>query len=253
MNVGSLLNDINILITKRVGDSSRLEHIKESVENNTQLYDSDRKYVDELIEKHLFKNEDTDDSPIEQTATIKEESPKKEEPEDIHTETLTETTSEGSFCGKCGASKKQDQNFCPKCGVGAISEEESFCPKCGNKVTGNNPCSNCNFSRQNQYHQNNPNGMSQRRYEWKSEGTTLVLTIILGIFGFGGIGHLYLGNLTRGIVILIVGIVLLLVAVFSMGIGLIILIPFAIWVVFDSRSQCRYYNNYLEQNQRPPW
>ena len=95
--------------------------------------------------------------------------------------------------------------------------------------------------------------MNQRRYEWKSEGTTLVLTILLGIFGFGGIGHLYLGNLTRGIVILIVGIVLLLVAVFSMGIGLIILIPFAIWVVFDSRSQCRYYNNYLEQNQRPPW
>jgi len=31
------------------------------------------------------------------------------------------------------------------------------------------------------------------------------------------------------------------------------LIPFAIWVVFDSRKQCKYYNDHLEQTGRPPW
>ena len=223
--MGSLLNDVNILISKRVGDLSRLEHIKETIENNKQLYDSDKKYVDDLIEKHLFSKVPNDSPKVEQTTTIKEETPQKEEPKDTPVETPKETTSDGSFCGKCGASKKQDQNFCPKCGTGAISEEESFCPKCGNKIIGNNPCSNCNFSQQNQYQQNNSNRMSQRRYEWKSEGTTLVLTILLGIVGLGGIGHLYLGNLTRGIVILIVGIILVIVAFATFGIGLIILIP----------------------------
>jgi predicted RND superfamily exporter protein len=79
------------------------------------------------------------------------------------------------------------------------------------------------------------------------------LTIVLGIFGLGGIGHIYLGNITRGIVILIVGIILLIASAVTFGIGLIILIPFAIWVVFDSRKQCKYYNDHLEQTGRPPW
>jgi len=238
--MSNLLDDINLLISKRVGDLSRLDHIKETIEKNKQLYDSDRKYLDELIEKHFFSNEKNDDVPkVETSATIKEE---------LSDEIQTETPSQESFCGNCGSSKGLENNFCPKCGTGTKPQEESFCPKCGNKIIGNNSCSNCNFSQQ-----NNPNRMRQRPYEWKSEGTTLILTIVLGIFGFGGIGHIYLGNITRGIVILVVGIILLLVAVFSMGIGLIILIPFAIWVVFDARSKCKFYNDYLEQNQRPPW
>jgi len=223
----SLLNNVNILITKRVGDLSRLEHIKETIENNKQLYDSDRKYVEELTKKHLFSKELTDDIPKVEQTTTKEELPT-ETTTDSPTETTIEPTSQGSFCANCGASKSKENDFCPKCGTGVNSQQNS--PQ-----------------------QNNPNQTRQRPYEWKSEGTTLILTIVLGIFGFGGIGHIYLGNITRGIVILIVGIVLLLVAIFSMGIGLIILIPFAIWVVFDARSKCKFYNDYLEQNQRPPW
>ena len=75
----------------------------------------------------------------------------------------------------------------------------------------------------------------------------------MGIFGLGGIGHIYLGNITRGFVILIVGFILLIISAVTFGIGLIILIPFAIWVVFDSRKQCKYYNDHLEQTGRPPW
>ena len=93
----------------------------------------------------------------------------------------------------------------------------------------------------------------QRPIEWKSMGVTIVLTVVLGIFGFGGIGHLYLGKIIKGIVILIVGIILLVITIFTMGIGLIILIPYAIWVVYDSYKLCKRYNNDLEQTGRPPW
>ena len=136
--------------------------------------------------------------------------------------------------------------YCTKCGINIDDESTKFCPKCGSSVeirsetpTPKEPSTT-------------PSRL-QRPAEWKSEGTTLILTIVLGIFGFGGIGHIYLGNITRGIVILIVGIILLAVSVVTFGIGLIVLIPFAIWVVFDARKQCRYYNDHLEQTGKTPW
>ncbi len=129
-----------------------------------------------------------------------------------------------------------------------------FCSQCSSLVNNNppnNPQPNYNNPPPQQPDYNhNPN---QRPMQWKSEGTTLVLTVILGIFGFGGIGHIYLGNITRGILILIVGIILLAVAIITIGLGLLILIPFAIWVVFDARKQCKRYNDHLEQTGRPPW
>ncbi len=135
------------------------------------------------------------------------------------------------FCSKCGSEAKDDVKFCPKCGASVSNSGES-------QSTTETKDNNSGF---------------QRKPEWKSEGTTLVLTIVLGLFGFGGIGHIYLGQLGKGIAILIVGIVLLVIAIFSMGIGLIALIPFAIWVVFDARKQCKYYNDYLEKNGKTPW
>lgn len=137
--------------------------------------------------------------------------------------------------------------YCTKCGINIEDESTKFCPKCGSSVE-NNSTETSKESTPN----TNPTRL-QRQPEWKSEGTTLILTIILGIFGFGGIGHIYLGNITRGIVILVVGIVLLLVAIITFGIGLIVLIPFAIWVVFDARKQCKYYNDHLEQTGKTPW
>jgi len=136
------------------------------------------------------------------------------------------------FCSKCGSESDDDTKFCPKCGV-ALNKDS--------------------VEQQSTIDSKNNDSEFQRKPEWKSEGTTLILTIVLGIFGFGGIGHIYLGNITRGIVILIVGIALLLISAFTFGVGLIALIPFAIWVVYDARKQCKYYNNYLEQNHKAPW
>jgi TM2 domain-containing membrane protein YozV/predicted RNA-binding Zn-ribbon protein involved in translation (DUF1610 family) len=137
--------------------------------------------------------------------------------------------------------------YCTKCGINIEDESTKFCPKCGSSVEINST------ETPKESTTNTAPSRPQRPAEWKSEGTTLILTIILGIFGFGGIGHIYLGNITRGIVILIVGLILLVIAVVTFGIGLIALIPFAIWVVFDARKQCKYYNDHLEQTGKPPW
>ena len=139
--------------------------------------------------------------------------------------------------------------YCTKCGINIEDESTKFCPKCGTSLDPNST----ETPTQEEPKTNTVSSRPQRPAEWKSEGTTLILTIVLGIFGFGGIGHIYLGNITRGIVILIVGIILLVVSVVTFGIGLIILIPFAIWVIFDARKQCRHYNDHLEQTGRPPW
>jgi len=143
-----------------------------------------------------------------------------------------------TICLKCSKENPDESKFCAGCGspVNGTSNENTSPPP-----NNSNPPPN---------YGHNPN---QRPAQWKSEGTTLILTIVLGIFGLGGIGHIYLGNITRGIVILIVGIILLVVSAVTFGIGLIILIPFAIWVVFDSRKQCKHYNDHLEQTGKPPW
>lgn len=145
---------------------------------------------------------------------------------------MGKSSEETSFCTKCGAEIIESSNFCSKCGESkikssGIKDEES--------------------------EKKEPRRTFQRPPEWKSEGVTLVLTIVLGIFGFGGIGHIYLGRVLRGITILIVGIILLVIAIVTFGIGLIALIPFAIWVILDARKLCKEYNNHLEQTGKPPW
>ena len=146
--------------------------------------------------------------------------------------------------------------FCPSCGRQNFSSA-THCSECGSVISKtsstNNNSTAPNYNQPPPNYNQPPPNYYQRPPEWKSEGITLVLTIILGICGLGGIGHIYLGLIGKGIVILIVGIILLVVTFFTLGIGLIVLIPFAIWVVFDSRKQCKYYNDHLQRTGRPPW
>ena len=100
---------------------------------------------------------------------------------------------------------------------------------------------------------------------WKSESTTLLLAIILGLFGLSGIGHLYVGGMLKGVVILIAGFMLGVVGVFLtvylpyvFGIlgfmFFIAYIPLYIWQIIDARKLCRYYNDYYEEyGEEPNW
>ena len=113
----------------------------------------------------------------------------------------------------------------------------------------------------------------------KSERITLVLSIVVGLMGIMGVGHIYLGRVRRGVIILIIGIlswtaffipiailgalgeleeepsypavIIGMFGVFAVaGIGVLILF---IWQVLNSRKLCRVYNEYLEQNGKYPW
>ena len=138
-----------------------------------------------------------------------------------------------SFCTNCGQSLKPEAKFCGKCGTGNLPTQDKSPVDTKQNVGSGNTL--------------------QRPPEWKSMGVTMVLTIVLGWFGLGGIGHLYLGKIIKGIVLCVVGIILLIITIFTMGIGIIVLIPFALFVIYDSYRLCKRYNNDLEQTGRPPW
>jgi len=113
----------------------------------------------------------------------------------------------------------------------------------------------------------------------KSEGTTLVLSIIVGLMGIMGIGHIYLGKTKRGIIILVIGIFswsLLFVPTFLVlgseipmdeytlekrltdmisiiAIAIVGVIALFIWQIIDARRLCKKYNKYLLDHEQPPW
>jgi TM2 domain-containing membrane protein YozV len=173
-----------------------------------------------------------------------------------------------AFCDNCGHELRSTAKFCGSCGTSRESIDDTPKPSRGRPTQ---PRKKSRKEELAEYEEeyiprseeraktggSKPKVYKEQRFnrppEWKSMGVTIVLTVVLGFFGLGGIGHLYLGKIIKGIVILIVGIILLIITVFTMGIGLIVLIPYALWVIYDSYKQCKHYNNYLEETGRPPW
>ena len=180
-----------------------------------------------------------------------------------------------AFCDNCGHELRSTSKFCSSCGT-PIPEEEVIEyvpqspeppkqstepepktkvkePEPKTKVKEPEPKTKVKESEPKPKQNVNSGKVLQRPPEWKSMGVTMVLTIVLGFFGLGGIGHLYLGKIIKGIVLCVVGIILFIITILTMGIGIIALIPFALFVIYDSYRLCKRYNNDLEQTGRPPW
>lgn len=117
---------------------------------------------------------------------------------------------------------------------------------------------------------------------YKSEGITLVLSIVLGLMGLMGIGHIYVGKVKRGIIILIGGLFIWVIVFIPIGflsvldesqelseeeimtqllgpmmgaliIGGIAGFALFIWQILNARSLCKDYNLYCEKKGEPPW
>ncbi len=88
---------------------------------------------------------------------------------------------EPKFCGHCG--KKLH-----------LKENETNCPECGISIQTNNTHTSEKPIIQYVSH--------------KSSSTAALLAFIGGIFGFCGIGHIYVGKVGRGILIMLLGIFL---------------------------------------------
>ncbi|HJR84982.1 MAG TPA: hypothetical protein VJ772_06390 [Nitrososphaeraceae archaeon] len=116
---------------------------------------------------------------------------------------------------------------------------------------------------------------------YKSPGTTSLIAFLGGIVGLAGIGHMYVGKVRRGIIILIGGIVLFMVSIFVMsalftpsfdtseypgtnytwlymlGFGLIptsiIYLIYFIWQIFDARKFAKKFNEMVKTTGKEPW
>jgi len=86
------------------------------------------------------------------------------------------------------------------------------------------------------------------RQEFKSESTGLVLAIVLGLVGLCGIGQVYASRIGKGIAICIIGVILIISAFFTLGITAIIYLVIWIWSIFNTRSEIRKWNDFLDSH-----
>ena len=160
----------------------------------------------------------------------------------------------GGFCGSCGTALASKHAPCPSCGhvKTTFNPQQAgggFCSSCGATLTGKYaPCPKCGYTKT----RYNPTVPPQGAL-YKNEGTALILSIVLGLLCLNGIGQIYAGKVGRGIAIMIGSWVLIVVAAFTFGIGLIAYLAIFIWQIFDTKNLCREYNEFVSQNGRPPW
>lgn len=155
------------------------------------------------------------------------------------------------YCNNCEKEMTTNFKFCPVCGM---PPQPSSNPT---QMYGN-PRNNQNPPNQNNYYNNNYYQNSNPMIGLKSESTTLILSIVLGLLGLSGIGHMYVGKVGKGVGILIGNIVLWIIGVATViiGVGVIFLIAgiaLFIWQITDSKKLCRQYNDHLKRTGTPPW
>jgi len=172
----------------------------------------------------------------------------------------------GGFCGSCGTALASKYSPCPKCGhvktTFAPPQSGSFCGGCGGPLASKySPCPKCGhvkttFAPPPQY--SSP-GVQPQNFLYKSSGTTNLLSILCSLLIVtSGVGHLYLGQIGKGIGLMIGGWILLGVGIVTImfGVGIIILIVwFVLWIysMIDANKQCLIYNQFVSQNGRAPW
>jgi len=93
-----VVDDVNALLKLGVGDSYRLEHIKQAYIQNKTIWVTDENYLKRMREKYLIKQ--TLDIPSENIVF---------ENEPVPTETI--------HCWKCGKKCPLGANFCMSCGT----------------------------------------------------------------------------------------------------------------------------------------
>lgn len=142
--------------------------------------------------------------------------------------------------------------FCPNCGKELTEPVPAFCPHCGNPIS---------------LTPTPPSPKPAATIPQKNAGIAAVLALGLGIFGFMGVGHLYVGKILRGICLLAVGLILggltwgsFILGFLTFGIGFVgfilfglILFSLWIWQIYNAYSLANRYNEYVKLHGTAPW
>ena len=164
-----------------------------------------------------------------------------------------------------------------------------FCSNCGEKLDENikvEECPKCHsvLHEHSNHMESPPRVVEQLPY--KSPGTTALIAFLGGLFALPGIGHMYVGKVKKGIVILIGGLILyalvivmimsaisfqqflsseisseittnntaiwlqIAVLMFVFGIAYIALL---IWQIFDARKLAKKFNESVKATGKEPW
>lgn len=154
LRLDELVNHVNELMRLGKGDLGRLAHIKDTLQQNKTLYESDKEYLEKLSRQYLSDKLNV-------------------------AETHYDQPNPNLFCSKCGQNLKSGTSFCLKCETPQEKQQsESFCKKCGNKVYGNTTCISCNQSI-NSSTKPKKKGQSKRKKIGISVGITILVFFII--------------------------------------------------------------------------
>ena len=135
------------------------------------------------------------------------------------------------FCPNCGKDSAPGAKFCESCGTALGSQQSSQAPQ----SNGPQP-----------YQQ--PYGQPMYApLPLKNSGIAAVLAFL-----WAGLGHVYLGQIGTGILYMIVYIVLWFIGVMTFF-GLILVLIFWIWQLYDAYKKANEYNAVVQQTGRAPW
>jgi len=172
---------------------------------------------------------------------------------------------------------EKELRFCTSCGK-EVGEGDLFCPTCGHNLATNPslpPIDNEQMTAM------SPVTEVASINDYKSVGTATVLGVVLGLFGLFGVGQIYVGQVGKGIGIMLTNFVIIAITIiilfqataiffleaisgsvgsaasgftiFALLLILIMDVGFYIWQAYDAYDQAREYNISLQANGRPPW
>ena len=161
--------------------------------------------------------------------------------------------------------------FCSSCGKELPHDNVAYCPNCGISTIVSSSVHQGKLQQSPVFVQT----------PYKSPGTAMLISLIAGMFGLLGIGHIYVGKLRNGILLLIGGLVLMglifscmlaynTAQIYSQygysdnnntaGALLFLGIMFSltyfalfVWQIFDIRTQAKRFNEAVKTEGKEPW
>ena len=144
-----------------------------------------------------------------------------------------------------------------------MSDKQNFCSNCGGKLDTNvdiEECPKCHSALHEHSRHKQLASPAIETLPYKSPGTSALIAFIGGIFGLPGIGHIYVGNVGRGIGILLLGLVLYVLTIvflftfapMSLILSIGYLIMF-IWQIFSARKLAKKFNELVRTTNKEPW